>query len=551
MPFFDPTTEPAASPKGRFFDDDTETAPPMMSRTEQFLKGARKGAESVNLGVAQGVNALTGGKLLNQDILQEMEGERRAESTKIKEARGGEAGLTNLGSIGEFAGETLPGMAIPATRAARGVTSLGQAAKIGAIGGGISGASQPLVEGESRAAHTALGVGAGAVLGAAGTAALSGVEKGISKIAGRIKEPTKYYDKLIEDKLRKVAPETPGRYKTVPAKQKATENRVQAVKDIAALRDEVELVDPNTNLQVKGITPSSQDDLLQATHQGMQKVMSWTDEVADAMQDSGRRFAPSNAINELQKVSLQGGYTREQVGTAQKLIADLTEATEGEGFSASAALRRLTGLNNDIKSIYTGQNKSGDSPEVIALAANHYRKQFNDFMSEAGENYGELRKLWGRLSAVDEDILRNLESRANSEARGGMSVFDILGAQQILQGVTMGRPEKIGSGLLNIIGVDKALKYFTGPDKAVRDMFKVADKVNKGARITKPEITKPPVQPAAPPPPVIPKGAALNDAATALAVDAEIPKAMAKKFITGSPATKAALIRKYPSLEGL
>jgi hypothetical protein len=165
---------------------------PQTSKLQQFGRGLRSGLESVNLGIAQGANALTGGHLFNSKILNEMEAERRAESEQNKASRGGEAGFTNLGSIGEFTGESLPSLAIPggafgelATKAKAGENALMRGsraalnyatkAKAGenvlmrgsraalnyaakpALTGAAMGFAQPTVEGESRFSNALMG----------------------------------------------------------------------------------------------------------------------------------------------------------------------------------------------------------------------------------------------------------------------------------------------------------------------------------------------------------------------------------------------------------
>jgi hypothetical protein len=157
----------------------------------------------------------------------------------------------------------------------------------------------------------------------------------------------------------------------------------------------------------------------------------------------------------------------------------------------------MAGLNNDIKGIFTGKNVSGDSPELLALAANKLRQSLNstmDSLDAVGPQFSDLRRSWGRMSSMQERTLRSLEQQANREARGGMSVFDILSAEQIIQGLAKGRPEKVAEAA-GSFAVGRAWRWLNSTDRAVKNMFKAADYAVGKERLKAPTFDIKPPEP--------------------------------------------------------
>ena len=468
----------------------------------RFVGGITGGIHNIGLGLEQ-----TGAELGQRlglvkpetvNALRQQAEADRATMTALKESGGGKAGFGNAASWGEAIGEAAPTMAVPALRA----TTFPRAVAGGALLGGGLGLTAPLAPNESRRSSALEGALLGGAVGGLtkgaiqGAKALPGVARNIEgRVAGAIERrldpatPKTEVDLAIEKSLRKAAPVAPGKYKTAKARSAAHANNAEAVKDVYRLRDEVELPDA-TGRAVTGRAPKTQEELESGLSQGMQRIMSATDEIAKSAEGQNLRLVPDETISELKKVRLSAGYTQRQVDQANALANELATAAKesGGGLSPSAALRRMTALNNDIKAIFTGKNTSGDSPEVLALAANHFRRQLNNMMAPVeGESgaFSQTRQSWGRMSGLHEDVLRNLEMRANKTAGGGISVFDILSAEQMAQAVTKGQPGKAATAGGSYL-VGRAFKWFNGPDRAVKNMFKAVEGSEKGAKITLP-----------------------------------------------------------------
>jgi hypothetical protein len=269
---------------------------------------------------------------------------------------------------------------------------------------------------------------------------------------------------------------------------------VEAIKDVARLRDEIQLPDA-TGKAVTGQLPKTHQQLTEALDQGMKKVMDWTTEGLKVAGLEGRRVSVQPVVQELKQVTLENGFSQRQVDQAANMINEFSKLEAG--FTPSAAVKRMAGLNNDIKGIFTGKNVSGDSPEILALAANKLRQSLNstmDSLDAVGPQFSDLRRSWGRLSSLQDRTLRSLEQQANREVRGGLSVFDILSAEQIIQGLAKGRPEKVAEAT-GSFAVGKALRWMNSTDRAVKNMFKAANSAVGKERLTAPTFNIKPPEP--------------------------------------------------------
>lgn len=437
--------------------------------------------------------------------LREKEADRRRVMNALAAEYKGEGWRNPIKRLG-FEGEFLTTAAAPVGEAAQASSLVGKAAKGAAVGGAF-GAAQPLTPEESRKQAALSGAAAGAVL----TPTLGLAGKALKNVPGAAKgayrrgsaaldrylerkvnpEAAKLYSGAegeITKNVRKVAPMSSADMpKTAKARTEALARDNEAIKDVVRLKDEIQLPDA-TGKAVSGRLPQTHQQLSEALDQGMKRVMDWTTEGLKLAGAEGKRIPVQPVINELSQVTLENGFSQKQVSQAASMIDEFSKM--GDGFTPSAAVKRMAGLNNDIKSIFTGKNVSGDSPELLALAANKLRQSLNstiDSLDALGPQFSDLRRSWGRMSAMQERTLRSLEQQANKEARGGMSVFDILSAEQVIQGLAKGRPEKVAEAL-GSYSVGKALKWLNSTDRAVKNMFKAADYMVGKERYKAPEF---------------------------------------------------------------
>lgn len=506
------------------------------------------------LGVAQlgveGLNKLSLG--MNPTLqrtasnLREKEVDRRQVMNALASEYKGEGWRNPIKRLG-FEGEFLSTAAAPVGKAAQAPSMMGKIGK-GAVVGGAFGAAQPLTPEESRKQAALAGAAAGAVLtpalGLAGKAlknapraAKNVYQQGSAALDRYLErkvnpEAAKLYsgaEGAITKNVRKVAPMSSADMpKTAKARTEALARDNEAIKDVVRLRDEIQLPD-STGKAIAGRLPQTHQQLSEALDQGMKRVMDWTTEGLQLAGAEGKRIPVKPVIDELSQVTLERGFSQKQVAQAASMIDEFSKM--GEGFTPAAAVKRMAGLNNDVKSIFTGKNVSGDSPELLALAANKLRQSLNgaiDSLDAVGPQFSGLRKSWGRMSAMQERTLRSLEQQANKEARGGMSVFDILSAEQVIQGLAKGRPEKIAEAA-GSFAIGKAMRWLNSTDRAVKNMFKAADYMVGKDRLKAPEF----LPKATPTPPQVQKALPYNEPINAefTQVQPQLPPAQTQKAL--------------------
>lgn len=461
-----------------------------------FGRGIHQGLQGVNLGLAQLTAPIFG---LDKSRLQEMEADRRAKTEQLK-SQSGRGNFLNPVSVGEFVGETAPWLLAPGGSLATIPRAIGS----GMTAGGLTGLAKPVIEGENRLTNTLQGAAAGGLVG--GT--LGGVKKLASPVIDFAKRKAEGFidrtvnpiyktdvgkaDKLIADKMRIIAPEPPTRYGTLRAKSQGEQGRVDSAKMVYKLRNELELPDPKSGALVKGQRlPETQGEMYDAVNQSMRTIGSWIEDIANQSSKFGIQIKPTEAVSEMRKIANSNAFTDEQRNQAAKLGEYFEREISKGGWTPKNAIDRLAAFNNDIKSIYLGQNKSGDSPAILALAARQFRKALNEEMKRGGENFAELRAEWGKLSQLQEDMLRNLEMRANKEVGGGMSVFNLLSAEQLISAMASQSMHKLITAAGSFTA-GQVQKWIKSPDRAVQNIMKAVKHVEKDAVMKKPTLKEAP-----------------------------------------------------------
>ena len=170
-------------------------------------------------------------------------------------------------------------------------------------------------------------------------------------------------------------------------------------------------------------------------------------------------------------------------------LAKLNAIEEQGGFTVPSAIRAMTELNNDIKSLFTGKNVSGDSPELLGLVANKLRASLNSTLEsfEGGAQFGEYRRSLGQLMNLERRLLKTVEREANKESRSALSIFDVIGAEQLIRGAARMRPAGVMESAASF-ATGKALKLLSSKDRAVRSVFRAAEHVNAGAKLKGPVL---------------------------------------------------------------
>lgn len=291
----------------------------------------------------------------------------------------------------------------------------------------------------------------------------------------------------IEQGLRKIAPRKPSDVQGTPALAREIKNDLDAVQTMAQLKNQFKFV--RNGEEVIGQMPKTLNEALSAANQSVSTIANRINDLTAAA--GGEKVPLNTVLGELSKVKVSNGYLPNQEALAAKWLEQLAPLEQQGGLSVPATVRLMTNLNNDIKALFTGKNVSGDSPELLGMIANDVRQSLNKTLETtvgSGE-FAARRKEMGQLMNLEKRLLKKVEQTANKESKTSMSVFDIIAAEQLIRGVARGKaagPVEAGASFL----IGKALKTLNSPDRAVRSVFRAADKLNSGKKVEMPEIPK-------------------------------------------------------------
>lgn len=456
-----------------------------MGPGNRFLTGIGGGMYGLGLGATQ-LGAELGNKagIVDDSTVSNLRQQGKEHQQLMRSLKQDKPGMGNAASWGEFVGEMAPSMLLPggaagkATSKAFTTTSpvLRNAltgAVTGGVGGGTYGAISSLNERQSRAGSTAMGAGLGAVTG--GTLGAVG-----GYAVDKLKQATAPLTERIDMYLRKVAPYSPSKYKSLADLTAAKENRAEGVKNLYKLRDELEVTDKYGE-KIKQL-PENQFQFLEYIEGGKKKLFEMYDGIRQAAQDKGLMIDNSDVLGKLKSIATDKGYNPKQRAYAERLIKEWT--AEGS-LDPKAAQSRIAGMNQKLSDYYTTkQVQYADNAKIDKEVLDTLRGSLTKTIENAGETYAPLRKAWGSISELEETAIKAYERELSRGQKA--DPLNFLAAEQVLYAVAKGNPSYLipaaGTSMIN-----KASKYFTSPDRSVRKMFEETGKHLKDEVILAPE----------------------------------------------------------------
>lgn len=522
---------------------DKEPAPPEVtqptpSTAQGLAEGAMGGLMGAGIGASQlalmGLGHLIPGienpEWLNRasKTLEEEEMKRRSVATRKKDAYGG-AGFTNPFSIGEFGGENALEIAAGGAMGVRNaltklpvspLRNLGRSAWEGLVSGFASGSAMPTVGGESRT-ENALKVAAGGALFAPAMHLTTSTGKMLypyvkgkyqqrfdsNAIRAIDKEAAALMDapfrKDIEEGLRTVAQRSPSDVKTLKALSNAVKNDHLAVDTVTQMRDGIKIY--RHGVRTKGVEslPRTLEESVDATDQAAVNLADWATKLTKAADNVGLRvkFPERAVIDEATGETIKGGlssldnvlekYGRSELqeATAKKYAAKLRQRNAEGGMDLASTVTMMKTLNKEITKLFSGDNSSGSSVEVLGMVASHVRTALNDTMENfnGGPQYAEMRKAMGAVLNLNRRLMKRAEMVANRDANRGMSIFDVIGTEQLIRGATRGRPDEVIAGLSSF-AASKVARRLRSKDSAVRKIFRNAYHLNGEKKLLAPDI---------------------------------------------------------------
>jgi len=253
-----------------------------------------------------------------------------------------------------------------------------------------------------------------------------------------------------------------------------------AVEEIIKNKDNLVLVDED-GTRVKGL-PKNIDQFSQAIDQTKRSVFERYDALAkSADKNKGVQIGFDSILKELEILKNNKtfqDFSPETIKYIELRIEKLKKRQKDSTYGAIETQDAIQFLNQTLKHFEKDQSPPAKGAAVVdALVANNFRINLDKAIQKAtGGDYGELRKTYGSLKAIEADV--NKRKMVNERKSPGASIgfSDILTAHQAIKGIAMRDPATIAAGA-GMEGVSMLKRKLSNPDRMVQKMFGDVEKL--------------------------------------------------------------------------
>jgi hypothetical protein len=402
-----------------------------------------------------------------------------------------------VGNVVGDIGLTAPLSFIPGGAPATFLARAAQGARLGAAGGGIAGATQP-VTGENyageKAGQIALSAGGGAALGGAGGALASAIAK----------DTPEALESFIRDNFRRSVKPTVAGKGTAADVRSYDGKMASAIDSIVANKANLKFVD-EAGQPIAGQLPKTLDQFSQAIEQTRRSIFEQYDALAQQAGAAGAKVDVAPIVAELDKLKATipvQDFSPEVIsyidGISQRMGAR-------GGFTATEAQDAIQHLNQTLQTFYRNPTQEMVSKAPVnALIANKLREALDEVIENtAGAGYQALKNQYGALKAIEKDVVKRAIVTSREPQGGGIidRLANIGTAAEVVHAVT--NPKALLTAAA-IKGTQMGTRWLKSPNRAVTRLFDAAER-----KPAAPASSLPVTQFAAPP-----LGAIGGDAAT-------------------------------------
>ena len=352
---------------------------------------------------------------------------------------------------------------------------------MGALTGGLAGATQP-VTGGNFAAEKAKQIGAGA----AGGGILSGVVGSTlgKAIAGNSPQQI---ESALSKTFRRVV--KPGRAGRASASQLEAQDRqiLSAVDSIIADKPNLNFTDESGRV-VTGQLPRSIRQFSDAIDQQKKRIFQQYDQMAQKAGRAGIMIDLTPTVTALRMAAAKPEVEHLHPSVAADLNA-LADRFETQGaYPAEVAQDIVQNLNATLRGFYKNPTQeiiSGGS--ALGNITPTLRKSLDESIAKyAGPGYQALRNQYGSLRSVEKDVAAAFQREVNKIPGGlGQLFSDIAASEEALRGVITLNPQ----ALLRAGGIKAAqmlMRHINSPNRAITRMFEMRARppMSPGRQIT-------------------------------------------------------------------
>lgn len=229
---------------------------------------------------------------------------------------------------------------------------------------------------------------------------------------------------------------------------------------------------------IKGQLPQNMDQFSQAISQTKKKLFAEYNGMLKAAGEQGQTVALKPIATEIEN-AVASVHIKDISPSVANYGSRLAQRLKARGtYSLEEAQDVIEGLNNKIKAYFVNPTPQAIQEAVIDRAVvNHLRKSLIEAVeAKKGPNYEILRRQYGHLSAIEEQVTKGAVKAMGSRGSGLGKLFDVYSTGDIISGIVSMNPHQVAKGAFQI-GARNGVAYWMSPNRAVKNMFNGVDKL--------------------------------------------------------------------------
>lgn len=274
---------------------------------------------------------------------------------------------------------------------------------------------------------------------------------------------------IIQNYSKAVKPTIAG--KTSLAKDiKYKSNVIDAVKNIKDNADNISYT--NDVGEVITGTPKTIQQFAESIDQTKKSIFKKYDELAKNAGENGVSITTEPIASELDTVigNKSLAITNPQAIEYAKNLKDRLLASGN--IDAQTAQDVIQNYNKSLEAFYKNPTYDNASNAAIdSLVANKFRESLDSGITGlTGEQYGLLKKQYGSLKSIENDVVKAALRDARKNTKGLIDYTDIFSGGQVVNGILSLNPAQIASGLAQK-GIAAFYKHLNSPSTAIQKLF--------------------------------------------------------------------------------
>lgn len=261
---------------------------------------------------------------------------------------------------------------------------------------------------------------------------------------------------------------------------KRLDNAKGAIKTIVEMKGAGELSITTPEGTRVNKLPETRQEASEAIYQAQGKIFEEYNAMQQAAGQKGVTVTLEPLVKELDTIS-QNPVLNDLKPDVAGYARQRAEALSARGEYTPADAQNAIKIANESYDAFL-KNPSLDTAgkaTVDALTANILRRELDNVISSVeGEGYGALKKKYGQLSAIRDDIVKSAAVDARRSPIGLLDFTDMFSAGEAISGLISLNPAMMAKGG-TMFAIKRMYKHLKDPNTAVKSMFEATDKYYK------------------------------------------------------------------------